>query len=118
MKQPGLGVEPRGRLIVGDANVGAEVAKFIERPRFGRSRVRRRQHPELASRLTVGAERIEHRRDPAAPNEGHDDVDAVGGMDLGQHLVADARLAGRVRQERRVEEWNQWRGNRFCAPIR
>ena len=84
VEQPRLRVESGAGLVVGDANIGAEVAKLIERPRFRRSRVRRRQHPNLASRLTVGTERVEHRRDPAAPDERHDDIDPVGRVDLRQ----------------------------------
>jgi len=52
----------------------------------------------------MATERIEHGRDPAAPDERHDDIDPVGRVDLREHLVAHAWLARRVGQEGRVEE--------------
>jgi hypothetical protein len=52
----------------------------------------------------VVTERAEHRADARPANEGHDDVDAVGGVDLRQDLTSDPRLARRVREQRRVEE--------------
>lgn len=78
-----------------------------KRARLGRAGVRRSQDPEGSPRLTVGAQGVEERSDAAAVDEGHHQVDAVGGVDLGEDLVAHARLAGRIGQERRVEEWDE-----------
>jgi hypothetical protein len=53
-------------------------------------------------------ERVGHRRQAAAPDERHHDIDRIRGLDLGVDLIADSRLAGRIRQQRRVEQWNEW----------
>jgi hypothetical protein len=96
-------MESGAGLVVGDAHIGAKVTKLVECPRFRRARVRRRQHADFPTGLTVRAERVEHRRDPATSDEGHYDIDSVGRVDLCQHLITDARLARRIRQQRCVE---------------
>ncbi len=67
--------------------------------------------------IAVVPEGVEQRSDAAASDEGHDDVDSVGRLDLRPQLVPQIRLAGRVREERRVEQWDQWLGNRLRVAI-
>ena len=50
------------------------------------------------------AEHVDQRPHAAPADERHDDVDRVGRRDLGAELMADSRLAGRVREDRRVEQ--------------
>jgi hypothetical protein len=55
----------------------------------------------------MGAKRIQHWSDAAPANECHDDVDAVGRVNLRKHLIADPRLTGGICQQRSIEERNE-----------
>ena len=117
MEEPGLRVKACGALVVGDADLGAEVAQAVERARLGGACVHGRQHAELPSGFAVTPERIEQGPDAGAANERHDDVDAIGRVDLGLDLSADARLAGSVREQRRIEKRNERLGNGLRACV-
>jgi hypothetical protein len=86
-----------GGRVVGDADVGSELDELVERAALGGTRVRGRQDAQLAACVAVRPQRGEERRDSAAADERHQQVDAIGGADLGQDLVADAWLAGQIR---------------------
>ncbi len=103
-EQPGLGVEARAALVVRDLYLRAEGLELLEGGELRRARVGGGQHAQRATCVDVSAEIVEERRDAAATDEGHDDVDAVRGRDLAAELHAHARLARRVREERGVEE--------------
>ncbi len=117
MEQPRLGVQARRAEVVGDPDVGTEVDELVERGLLGRAGVGRGQHPERRSRLAVAAEGVEQGSDAAAADEGHDDVDAVGRLDLGPQLAPQVRLARRVGEQRRVEQRDQRLGDRLGAAI-
>ncbi len=117
VEEPGLGVKAGGGRVVRDAHVGSELGELVEGAALGRARVRGRQDPQLAAGVAVRAQGGEQRRDSAATNERHHHVDAIGGVDLGEDLVADPRLAWGVGEERRVEQRNERLGDRFGAPV-
>ncbi len=118
MEDPRLGVQPSSGQVVGDPDRSSELGQFIQGPAFGRSGVGRREHSHRLAVLAVASERLEQRRDAAAADEGHDEVDAVGRFDLGTDLAPKARLARRVRQERRVQQRDQRLAQRLGGAVR
>ena len=80
------------------------------------TRVGRREDAQLSTGGAVRTKRVQHRRDAAVADERHHHVDAVGGVDLRQDLVADAWLAGGVCQQRRIEQRDERRGITSSSP--
>ncbi len=58
-----------------------------------------------------------HGADAAAADEGHHDVDAVGGVDFGEDLVADARFVGSVGEEGGVQQRGEGGGDGFGGAV-
>ena len=94
VEDPRLCVQTGGGGVVRDLDLGAESAQRLERPQLGAVRVGGRDETERLAVLAVAAQRIEQRLDPAPPHERHDDVDRVGGVNLGAQFVADGGLSG------------------------
>jgi hypothetical protein len=117
VEQPRFGMQPRGARVIRDANLGAELMERVERARFRGARVRRGQHPQGPAPLAVTAERLEQWGDATPADEGHDQVDAVGGVDLGEELMADPRLARSVGEEDRVEQRDDRFGNALGGSV-
>jgi hypothetical protein len=107
VEHPGLGVQSRRCDVVRDADLCPEVSELLQRPTLGRTCVGRGQYTKRASCLAVTPQGIEQRTDAAASDERHDDVDRVRRFDLGSELVPQARLAGCVREEGRVEQGDE-----------
>jgi len=93
MEQPCLGVEACAVGFVRHLDVGANLAHHIEGSSFCRTRIRRCQDAQRASGLTVSAQRLDQRSDAAAPNERHDHIDAISGMNLRENLATNARFS-------------------------
>jgi hypothetical protein len=55
----------------------------------------------------VTPESIKEWADPAPTDEGHHDVDFVSRVNLRSQLAPQRRLAGRVREQGRIEQWDQ-----------
>jgi hypothetical protein len=102
-------VKARGRLVVGDAYLRAELAKRVECFDLRGTRIDGREHAQR----TTGRDRS----DAGTPNERHHEIDAVCRLDLGEHLIANARLTRRVREEGRVRERDQRLRDRLGAAV-
>ena len=92
VEDPRLGVQARRAEVVGDAHLGAEVDELVERRGARSSRCRSSSGPATARRPRSGGAGVEQRGDPAAPDEGHHDVDRVGRLDLRAQLVPQRRV--------------------------
>jgi hypothetical protein len=90
VEEPGLRVESRGGEVVGDEDFGAELVELVEGEFFGGAGVGGGEDAEGAAVVAVVLEGGHHGADAAAADEGHHDVNPVGGVDLGEDLVADA----------------------------
>ena len=116
VEDPCLGVQSGGADVVGDTNLRPQVGELFQRGLFGGSGVDGGEDPQLLAVLAVSAQRGDQRVDAAAADEGHQDVDFVGGFDFGVELVQQPRLAGRIGQQGGVQQWDQRLGDRLrCA---
>ena len=77
VEDPGLGMEPGRREVVGDPHVRTDGGELVERALLRRARVGRGEHAELSAVFAVAAQARQQWRDPAAPDEGHHGVDCV-----------------------------------------
>ena len=64
------------------------------------------------------SKRVQQWCDTALSNERHYDVDAIRRVHFGKHLAPNSRLAGGVRQESGIKQWNEWLRDRFSSAIR
>lgn len=117
VEDPGLGVQPGGAAVIGDLDLPADLDELLQRRSLGRSGVGRGQHPERAAGLAMATQGREQRTDAAPADEGHDHVDAVGGVDLGVELVPQPRLARGVGEQGGVEERDQRLGDGSWSPV-
>src|SRR5262249_43961605 len=118
MKQPRLGVKSRASRIVRNSDLAAELNKCLDRGCFCRARENRSQDTERPAVLDMPRERLFKWVDACQADEGHDDVDPVCRFDLCLDLVTNARFPGRVSEERRVEQRDQWPKYEFQTPVR
>jgi hypothetical protein len=63
-------------------------------------------------------QRWHQRGDTAASDKGHHYVDAIGRPYLCEYLMTHARLARRIRQKRRVQQWDQRFRNEIRPTVR
>lgn len=111
VEEPGLRVESRGSEVVGDEDLGAELVEFVEGALFGGAGVGGGENAEGAAGVAVLLERRHHGADAAAADEGHHNVYAIGGVDFGEDLMADAGFVGGVGEEGGVEEGREGGGD-------
>jgi hypothetical protein len=77
MKNPGLGVQPCQRGVVGDADLGAKGSQFIESALLSAIRIGRRQHPQSPASLHMPTKTIGQIPNTTPANERHQHVDAI-----------------------------------------
>ena len=107
IEQPCLRMQPRAAGVIRHPHLSAKITQLLKRALLRRSSVGRCQNPEFPSGLTMRPKRGNERRNTGPTNERHDHVNAIRGMDFGQHLAANARFARRVREQRGIEQRNQ-----------
>ena len=103
--------------IEGHADLGAGVAQLIKGARLRGSGIGRGQDSQGPGRPAVDPQGLHQGPDAAAADEGHHDIDAVGGLNFRPDLVANAGLTGCVRQQRRIEKWDERRRDRFRPAV-
>src|SRR5262245_1238273 len=118
MKQPRLCMETRRGHVIRNADFRTKILECVKRPSLGRPGICRRKYAQLTAALTMGAQSVEQRSNAASPYEGHHEIYAISRVQLGQQLIPNSWLARRIRQQRRVEQRDQWLGHRLDATIR
>jgi hypothetical protein len=103
-----FGVQACRRQIVGDPDLSSELGQQIKCLGFSRTGVRGGQYSKPLASTAVVAQRVCEWQKPAAPYKGHHDVDCVRRLDLGQDLPAHSGLARRIRQQRCIQQRDQW----------
>ena len=112
MEQPRLGV--KCVLVVSyETRTSAPSSKRPQCLGFRRARVGRSQDTKWLAVLDVSPERLCKWVDARARMKAMTTSIRSAGRDLCLDLVTDARLAGRIREERRIEQRDQWRINHF-----
>ena len=92
-------MEPgRGR-VVGDLDLGADAGERFAGAELCAAGVRRGDDADLLAAVDEAAHRLDQVADACPADEGEDDVDAVGRLDLCGDLVADRRLVAAVGHE-------------------
>ena len=92
MNDPSLGVELRAVGLVVDAHVSADLREFLERLRFGRAHVRRRDDAHAPPAFHDLRELIDQRADAGPANEAHQEVHVRRAGQFAADLLADGRL--------------------------
>jgi len=90
---PRLGVEARGADLVGDLHVGPQVGQEVDGAALGGADVGGSDDAQGAAAVKVGAQRAFEDPEAVPLDEGAEQVDAIGGGDLGLKDLAEARLA-------------------------
>ena len=111
-------MQARAPDVVGDAHLAADPRQLVQRTRLGRSRVDGRQEAHGTPGGDVPAQPLQQRADAAEAHERHHDVDPVGRVDLGRDLATHVRLAGRVGQQRGVEQRRERLADALRATVR
>jgi hypothetical protein len=100
-QQPRLGVQPRRRALVADPHLCAVAThQLVDRPLLGRADVGRRDDPERDTALLQQRQRLLQHPDTGPTHERAQQVDAVGGAELGTQLGAERRFLGSIGQQR------------------
>ena len=99
LEQPRLGVELRGSRVERDPDLRAEREQLVDGALLGRPHVRRRDDPDPAAALDHLRERIAEVTDSGPDHERADEIDRIGGRQLGLQLRADVRLTLGVDQQ-------------------
>ena len=96
MEQPGLGVEPRPRNLIGDLDPRAERDQCIEGASLGRAGVDARNHPDLrpgaCPRFELGPEQSQ----PRVTHERAQEIDSIGARNFPCDLARDLDIASSV----------------------
>ena len=101
-KEPSLRVQAGRPGLVVDLDVSPEVAhQPVEGGLVGRTHVRRGQHPERDSPRPQAQQLLLQHAQAEPLHEGAEQVDAVSGRQLRSQLLAELRIAARVRKQSR-----------------
>jgi hypothetical protein len=98
-EEPGLGVQAGGAGLVADLDLGAAPHQLVDRPALGGADVGRGDDPERFSVTAVPVDGVDDQPEALPLDERAQQVDPVGGGDLGGELLVEGRLAAGVDKE-------------------
>ena len=118
MEHPGFRMEPVLGRVVGDTDFSTCIDKGVECLLFRAVCIGRSEQPNALPPLAMPPDLSDEGADATPPHERHDDIDRVRRGDLGLDLVANARLARCIRENRCVDQRCKWSRDRFRGTIR